>query len=111
MAREKPTVRECRLRYPIGVARVGSAEGCVLEDTLEGAEMTQEQQVIEDLGVLRGDPAYRNGWEDGRFGPPRSFLENPNLAGWAGHEERLAYYRGHRDGRRVREMLGHRNSA
>ena len=33
------------------------------------------------------------------------FLENPNLAGWAGHEERLAYYRGHRDGRRAREML------
>jgi hypothetical protein len=32
-------------------------------------------------------------------------LENPNLAGWAGHEERLAYYRGHRDGRRAREML------
>ena len=105
MAREQPTVRERRLRYPVGVACVGSAEGCVLEDTLEGAEMIQEQQVIEELGVLREDPAYRNGWEDGRFGPPRSFLKNPNLAGWAGHEERLAYYRGHRDGRRAREML------
>jgi hypothetical protein len=39
------------------------------------------------------------------------FLENTNLAGWAGHQERLAYYRGHRDGRRVREMLAHRDSA
>ena len=77
----------------------------VLEDTLEGAGMIQEQQVIQEPGVLREDPAYRDGWEDGRFGPPRSFLENPNLAGWAGHEERLAYYRGHRDGRRAREML------
>ena len=46
--------------------------------------------------------------ENGRFGPPRSFLENANLAGWAGHEERLAYYRGHRDGRRAREMLAER---
>ena len=79
----------------------------VLEDTLEGVGMIQEQQGIEDLGVLREDPAYRNGWEDGRFGPTRLFLENSNLAGWAGHEERLAYYRGHRDGRRAREMLAH----
>ncbi len=84
---------------------MGSAEGYVLEDTLEGAEMIQEQQVIRETDVLRKDPAYRNGWEDGRFGPTRLFLENPNLAGWAGHNERLAYYRGHRDGRRAREML------
>ena len=104
MAREKPPVRECRLRYPVGVASLGSAEGCALEDTLEGAEMIQEQQVIRKPGVRREDPAYRNGWEDGRFGPTRLFLENPNLAGWAGHRERLAYYRGHRDGRRAREM-------
>jgi hypothetical protein len=40
--------------------------------------------VIEELGVRREDPAYRSGWEDGRFGPTRLFLENPNLAGWAG---------------------------
>jgi hypothetical protein len=55
----------------------------------------------------RKDPAYRIGWEDGRFGPTQLFLENPNLAGWEGPQERLAYYRGHRDGRRVREMLAH----
>ncbi len=67
--------------------------------------MIQEQQAIRELGVRRVDPAYRSGWEDGRFGPTQSFLENQNLAGWAGHEERLAYYRGHRDGRRAREML------
>ncbi len=76
-----------------------------MEDTLEGAEMIQEQRAIEELGVLREDPAYRNGWQDGRFGPTGTFLENPNLAGWADHVERLAYYRGHRDGRRAREML------
>ena len=84
---------------------MGSAEGCALEDTLEGAEMIQEQHVIEELGALREDPAYRSGWEDGRFGPPRLFVENSNLAGWEGHEERLAYYRGHRDGRLAREVL------
>ena len=59
----------------------------------------------------RKDPAYRNGWEDGRFGPTRLFLENPNLAGWADHVERLAYYRGHRDGRRVREELARKDPA
>src|ERR687889_1924894 len=37
-----------------------------------------------------------------------SRLENPNLAEWAGHQERLSYYRGHRDGRRIREMLADR---
>jgi hypothetical protein len=67
--------------------------------------MSKEQRAIEELAVRREEPAYTNGWEDGRFGPTGTFLENPNLAGWAGHEERLAYYRGHRDGRRAREML------
>ena len=75
-----------------------------MEDTLEGAGMIQEQQMIQEPDTRGEAPAYRNGWEDGRFGPPRSFLENPNLAGWAGHNERLAYHRGHRDGRRAREM-------
>ena len=111
MARERSTVRERGHRHPIGVASVGSAEWCVLEDTLGGVGMIQEQQVIEEPGVRGEDSAYRNGWEDGRFGPTRLFLENANLAGWAGSQKRLAYYRGHRDGRRVREMLGHRNSA
>ncbi len=59
----------------------------------------------------RKAPAYRIGWEDGRFGLTETFLENPNLARWAGHRERLAYYRGHREGRRVRERLTHGDSA
>ncbi len=84
---------------------MGSAEGCVLEDTLEGAGMIQEQQMIQEPGVRRENPAYRSGWEDGRFGPTRLFVENPNLAGWGEPQERLAYYRGHRDGLRAREML------
>ena len=73
--------------------------------------MRQEQRAIEEIAVRREDPAYRNSWEDGWFGPTQLFLENSNLAGWAGHEERLAYYRGHRDGRRAREMLAHRDPA
>ena len=107
MAREKPTIRERGHHYPIEVASIGSAEGCVLEDTLEGAEMSQ-QQVTKEFDDRRKDPAYRNGWGDGHFEPTQLFLENSNLAGWAGHQERLAYYRGHRDGRRVRERLAHR---
>ncbi len=90
---------------------MGSIEGFALEDVSEGAEMLQEQQMIEDLGVRREDPAYRNGWEDGRFGPTQLLASNSNLAGWAGPQERLAYYRGHRDGRQVRAMLTHRDSA
>ncbi|MEJ7840876.1 MAG: hypothetical protein WKF95_03835 [Rubrobacter sp.] len=70
-----------------------------------------QEQVVRAGGVRRDDPAYRNGWEDGRFGTKQLFLSNSNLEGWTDHQERLAYYRGHRDGRRVREMLAHRNSA
>jgi hypothetical protein len=72
--------------------------------------MILERQGTEEISVLSEDPtyrtpAYRNGWEDGRFGPTETFPENSNLARWAGHEERLAYYRGHRDGRWDRERL------
>ena len=90
---------------------MGSVEGCVSEETPEGAEMIKEQQAIGEVGVRREEPAYKSGWEDGRFGSTQSFLENPNPAGWSGPRERLAYYRGHRDGRRVREMLAHGDPA
>jgi hypothetical protein len=56
--------------------------------------------------IRRERPAYRSGWEDGRFGSPETFVANANLAAWTEYLDRLAYYRGHRDGRRVREMLG-----
>ena len=69
------------------------------------------EQAINVSGVRGDDPAYRNGWEDGRFGPSEPFLSNSNLAGWDGHRERLAYYRGHRDGRRGREMLAAERTA
>ena len=64
------------------------------------------EQAIEGVGDRRKDPAYRSGWEDGRFGPPATFVVNASLAVWTEYLDRLAYYRGHRDGRRVREMLG-----
>ena len=63
-----------------------------------------QEQAIEKTGDRRKNPAYRNGWEDGRFGPEQFFPSNSNLAAWANHRERLAYYQGHRDGRRVREQ-------
>ena len=57
-------------------------------------------------GIHRERPAYRSEWEDGRFGSPGTFVVNANLAVWTEYLDRLAYCRGHRDGRRVREMLG-----
>lgn len=66
------------------------------------------QEAVVDTGsgqALRESQAYRSGWEDGRFGPRRSFAEHPGLASLL-DQDRLAYYRGHREGRRVREMLG-----
>src|SRR4028118_1111864 len=75
--------------------------GCVSEDMSEGAKMIQQQQqqqVIEEIGVRGEEPAYRNGWEDGRFGPRRLFVENPSLAGWAAHHEGLGESRGGRGG-------------
>ena len=49
----------------------------------------REQQMIDRFLDRRKDPAYRNGWGDGRFGLVETFLENPNLARWEGHQERL----------------------
>ena len=57
-------------------------------------------------GRVRGeDSAYRSGWEDGRFGQTQTFATNNSLAAWTEYPDRLSYYRGHRDGRRIREML------
>ena len=56
--------------------------------------------------IHRESLAYRSGWEDGRFGSAKTFVFNANLSAWTEYLDRLAYYRGHRDGRRVRELLG-----
>jgi hypothetical protein len=58
------------------------------------------------VGVRREDPAYKSGWEDGRFGRAQTFVTNNSLAAWTEYPDRLSYYHGHRDGRRIREMLG-----
>ena len=57
------------------------------------------------VGVCREDSAYRSGWEDGRFGQTQTVATNSSLAAWTEYLDRLSYYRGHRDGRRIREML------
>lgn len=56
-------------------------------------------------GVLSETPAYQGGWWDGRFQPVDTFAENDHLNDWEG-PDRLAYYRGYREGLRVRQMLG-----
>ena len=64
------------------------------------------EEAANSAGIHRERPAYRSGWEDGRFGSPEIFVANANLAAWTQYLDRLAYYHGHRDGRCVREMLG-----
>ena len=59
-----------------------------------------------EVGIRREPSAYRSGWEDGRFGQVQTFSNNNNLATWTDYPDRLPYYRGHREGRRIREMLG-----
>jgi hypothetical protein len=61
-----------------------------------------------EVGNRREDGAYRSGWEDGRFGQVQTFATNDSLATWTEYPDRLSYYRGHRDGRRIREMLGNK---
>ena len=61
-----------------------------------------------EVGVRREGSAYKSGWEDGRFGRVQTFANNNNLATWTEFPDRLSYYRGHRDGQRIREMLGNK---
>src|SRR5688572_31573416 len=66
----------------------------------------QAEDGIRDLTVTGVQTCALPIWEDGRFGVPETFVTNANLGTWTEYLDRLAYYRGHRDGRRVREMLG-----
>ena len=59
-----------------------------------------------EVGIRHEGSAYRSGWEDGRFGQEQTFANNNSLATWTDYPDRLSYYRGHREGRRIREMLG-----
>ncbi|CAN5588143.1 hypothetical protein BH24ACT22_BH24ACT22_17770 [soil metagenome] len=63
-----------------------------------------EERVMVRTEVSRESRAYRSGWEDGRFETTGAFSSNVDLEIFT-DMERLAYYRGHREGRRVREML------
>ena len=63
------------------------------------------ETVASRVEIHSESPAYRSGWEDGRFGPPGTFVANASLSIWTEYLDRLAYYQGHRDGRRVWEML------
>lgn len=65
--------------------------------------MIQEKTVV-PLEALKESRAYRVGWHDGRFEAGGIFSENRRLAEWTDFD-RLAYYRGHREGRRIRGML------
>lgn len=55
--------------------------------------------------ALRESKAYRSGWEDGRFGALEHRVADSRAEEWM-ESERRAYLHGHREGRRVRVMLG-----
>lgn len=61
---------------------------------------------------LRENPAYRNGWEDGRFGLSYRLSGESSTGRETSAGENLgddlarrAYYHGHREGQRIRQML------
>jgi len=63
------------------------------------------EPAAEGAGIRPEDSAYRSGWEEGRFGQAQTFATNNGLAAWTDFPDRLSYYRGHREGRRIREIL------
>lgn len=66
--------------------------------------MIVQGPVARTAEISRESQAYQSGWQDGRFGQPGTFAANASLTAW--HDlDRLAYYRGHREGREVRRML------
>lgn len=62
------------------------------------------ERAVEAVEVTPESRAFQAGWKDGRFGQTGSFAANQNLEEWSDHD-RLCYYRGHREGRRIREIL------
>ncbi len=56
---------------------------------------------------LREDPAYRSGWEDGRFGlSPLGYPSDAEAATeFSTDFEQRAYHHGHQEGRRIQQML------
>lgn len=62
------------------------------------------EQSVGQTEIFRESRAYRMGWKDGRFGSSGVFSSNAGISSWA-DMDRLAYYQGHREGRRIREML------
>ena len=69
------------------------------------------REAVAEARVRREDSAFRSGWEEGRFGQTQTFATNKGLAAWTEGPDRLSYYHGHREGRRVREMLKGRGRA
>ena len=65
-----------------------------------------QESATGEVGIRRENSAYKSGWEDGRFGQVQTFATNNSLAVWTEIPDRLSYYRGHREGRRIRNMLG-----
>ena len=74
-----------------------------------GSEFVYDEKLdvfrFSDDGRLeKPSTAYRQGWLDGRHGGAGFPTETPHLAEWEGVSDRIAYYRGHREGREARRQ-------
>ena len=65
----------------------------------------------DDSRFEKPSTAYRQGWLDGRHGGAGFSTETPHLSEWEGVSDRLAYYRGYREGREARRWAKQRESA
>jgi hypothetical protein len=55
--------------------------------------------------MLEEDAAYRAGWEEGLFAPPERTAPHSEAIALFDGMERLAFWRGNREGRSTRETL------
>jgi hypothetical protein len=97
--------------------RAEARSGLLAEDLWEvgtylrkgGSEFVYDEKLdvfrFSDDGRLeKPSTAYQQGWLDGRHGGTGFSTETPHLAEWEGVSDRIAYYRGHREGREARRL-------
>ena len=73
------------------------------EEEIEGFALPLREAERVRQRILQESAAYLAGWEEGLFAPPEhTALHSQTIALFDGME-RLAFWRGHRDGRSTRE--------
>lgn len=73
-----------------------------------GAEVTPVDAPPVEWKTGERSAAYWQGWLDGRYARAGDFRYSPRVARWESAEDRIEYYRGHREGARERRKKGAR---